>query len=83
MAGCPETTGGNAAVNATTGVIVTYQGVVALTQYPSSNGGHAARGDYPYLPAHGDPYDGLIKSQAWTKIISASSISRVWPSWGP
>jgi stage II sporulation protein D len=40
-----ETTGGNAAVNA--GVIVTYQGVVALTQYPSSNGGHAARGDYP------------------------------------
>jgi stage II sporulation protein D len=77
-----ETTGGNAAVNATPGVIVTYQGVVALTQYSSSNGGHAARGDYPYLPAHRDPYDGLIKSQVWTKIISASSISRVWPSVG-
>jgi stage II sporulation protein D len=77
-----ETTGGNAAVNATAGVIVTYQGVVALTQYSSSNGGHAAKGDYPYLPAHGDPYDGLIKSQAWTEIISASSISRVWPSVG-
>jgi stage II sporulation protein D len=77
-----ETTGGNAAVNATAGVIVTYHGVVALTQYSSSNGGHTAKGDYPYLPAHRDPYDGLMRSQAWTKIISASSISRVWPSVG-
>ena len=77
-----ETSGGNAAVEATAGVIVTYQGVVALTQFSSSNGGHSAQGDYPYLAAHGDPYDGVIMSQAWTKIINASSISRVWPSVG-
>ena len=63
--------------------IVTYQGVVALTQFSSSNGGHSAQGDYPYLAAHRDPYDGLIKPQAWTKIISASSIGQVWPSVGP
>ncbi|HET9778367.1 MAG TPA: SpoIID/LytB domain-containing protein, partial [Propionibacteriaceae bacterium] len=77
-----ETSGGNAAVEATGGVIVAYQGVVALTQFSSSNGGHSAQGDYPYLAAHRDPYDGVIKSQAWTKIISASSIGRVWTSVG-
>jgi SpoIID/LytB domain protein len=80
MAG--ETSGGNAAVTATTGTIVTYRGVVALTQFASSNGGHSARGDYSYLAAQRDPYDGVIKSQAWTRTLSASSISRVWPSVG-
>ncbi|HEY6684179.1 MAG TPA: SpoIID/LytB domain-containing protein, partial [Propionibacteriaceae bacterium] len=77
-----ETSDGNAAVKATTGTIVTYRGVVALTQYASSNGGHSARGDYPYLAAQPDPYDGVIKSQAWTRTLSASSISRAWPSVG-
>jgi SpoIID/LytB domain protein len=77
-----ETSGGNAAVRATTGIIVTYRGVVALTQFASSNGGHSARGDYPYLVAQRDPYDGVIKSQAWTRTLSASSISRAWPSVG-
>ena len=32
---------------ATSGTIVTYRGVVALTHLASSNGGHSARGDYP------------------------------------
>jgi stage II sporulation protein D len=77
-----ETSDGNAAVTATIGTIVTYQGVVALTQFASSNGGHSARGDYPYLAAQRDPYDGVIKSQAWTRTLSASSISRAWPSVG-
>jgi stage II sporulation protein D len=77
-----ETSGGNAAVGATAGKIVSYQGKVALTQFASSNGGHSAQGDYPYLGAHPDPYDGVIKSQSWTRTISASRISRAWPSVG-
>jgi stage II sporulation protein D len=77
-----ETSGGNAAVKTTAGTIVTYRGVVALTQYSPSNGGHTARGDYLYLAAHADPYDGVIKSQAWTRTLSASSIRRAWPSVG-
>jgi stage II sporulation protein D len=77
-----ETSGGNTAVRATSGIIVTYRGAVALTQFASSNGGHSARGDYPYLLAQRDPYDGVIKSQAWTRTLSASSISRAWPSVG-
>jgi SpoIID/LytB domain protein len=77
-----ETRAGNAAVKATSGKIVTYRGKVALTQFASSNGGYRATGDYPYLSAHRDPYDGVIKSQAWTRTITASSISRAWPSVG-
>jgi stage II sporulation protein D len=77
-----ETNGGNAAVKATAGVIVSYRGVVALTQFASSDGGHTAKGDYPYLAARRDPYEGVIKSQAWTRTLSASSISRIWPSVG-
>jgi stage II sporulation protein D len=46
-----ETSGGNAAVKATADKIVTYRGKVALTQFASSNGGHSAQGDYPYLAA--------------------------------
>jgi stage II sporulation protein D len=77
-----ETSGGNAAVKATAGTIVTYRGVVALAQFAPSNGGHSARGDYPYLAAQRDPCDGVIKSQAWTRTLSAGSISRAWPSVG-
>lgn len=77
-----ETSAGNAAAKATAGKIVTYRGQVALTQFASSNGGYSAKGDYPYLAAHRGPYDGLIKSQAWTRTITASSISRAWPSVG-
>jgi stage II sporulation protein D len=46
-----EKTGGNAAVTATAGKIVTYRGKVALTQFAPSNGGWSAQGDYPYLSA--------------------------------
>ena len=77
-----ETSDGNAAVRATAGTIVTYKGKVALTQFASSNGGHSAQGDFPYLAPKKDPYDGVIKSQAWTRTISASSIANKWPSVG-
>jgi stage II sporulation protein D len=77
-----EAAAGNAAVKATAGKIVTYRSKVALTQFASSNGGYSAQGDYPYLAAHRDPYDGLIKSQAWRRTITASSIRRAWPSVG-
>ncbi len=73
-----ETTRGNAAAAATANVILTYRGAIALTQFAPSDGGATARGDYPYLAAHSDPYDGVISSQAWTKSISASAIGRRW-----
>ncbi len=77
-----ETSAGNAATDATARVILTYGGKVALTQFASSNGGHTARGDYPYLYAHPDPYDSVIVSQKWTRTISTSAVHKAWPSVG-
>ena len=45
-------------------------------------GGHSARGDYPYLAAHRDPYDGSNQIPGSGRTLSASSISRAWPSVG-
>lgn len=73
---------GDAAVRATGGQIVTYQGKVALTQFASSNGGASAASNLPYLQARTDPYDGVVVSQAWTRTVSAASVARAWPSVG-
>jgi stage II sporulation protein D len=77
-----ETSAGNTAVKATKGVIVTYRGAVALTQFASSNGGHSAQGQYPYLAPRRDPYDNAVKSQAWTRKVTTRSIAAAWPSVG-
>ena len=60
------------------GAIVTYRGAVALTQFASSNGGHSAQGDHPYLAPKPDPYDGVVRSQAWTRTVTTSSIAAGW-----
>ncbi|CAA9295578.1 MAG: SpoIID [uncultured Friedmanniella sp.] len=73
---------GDAAVKATAGTIVTYDGKVALTQFASSNGGAMAQSNLPYLVAKDDPYDGVITSQAWTRTVSAATLARLWPSVG-
>jgi stage II sporulation protein D len=73
---------GDAAVKATAGRIVSYQGKVALTQFAASNGGALAASNLPYLVAKRDPYDGVVTSQAWTRKVSASSIGKAWPSVG-
>lgn len=77
-----ETSGGNAATLATAGVVLTYRGAVALTQFASSNGGALAASNLAYLVAKPDPYDGVVTSQAWQRTVSAASIARVWPSVG-
>ena len=77
-----ETAAGNVAVRATKGAIVTYRGVVALTQFASSNGGHSAQGAHPYLAPRPDRYDGAVRSQAWTKTVTARSVAAAWPAVG-
>jgi stage II sporulation protein D len=77
-----ETAGGNAATRATAGTIVTYGGRVALTQFASSNGGAMSSGGYPYLREKDDPYDGVVRSQAWTRTITARAVGRAYPSAG-
>lgn len=77
-----ETGRGNAAVKATSRTILTYRGVVALTQFSSSNGGAMARGDHPYLVAKRDPYDSVVTSNRWSRKVSAATLARLWPSAG-
>lgn len=77
-----ETSGGNNATAATAGRVLTYGSKIAFSQFSSSNGGHSATGSAPYLVAKPDPYDGVIKSQAWTRILTTGDISRAWPAVG-
>lgn len=77
-----ETAGGDAAVQATANVVVTYAGAAAFTQFSSSNGGASAQGSQPYLRAGNDPYDGVIRNQSWRATLTAASIAQVWPSVG-
>jgi SpoIID/LytB domain protein len=77
-----ETSGGDAAVSATAGRILTYGGAVALAQFSSSNGGHSARGDYPYLRPQPDPYDAVIRANTWTATLTAAAIAEAYPTVG-
>ncbi|GAA2106247.1 hypothetical protein GCM10009841_25710 [Microlunatus panaciterrae] len=77
-----ETAAGNAAVSATAGRYLAYGSTVALTQFSSSNGGYAAQGDYPYLPAHPDPYDAVIKPNTWTATLTTTAIAAAYPAVG-
>ena len=77
-----ETADGDAAVRATAHVIMTYQGKPAFTQFSSANGGQITTGAYPYQIAQRDPYDGLVKSQSWSRAISTSTVRKAFGSVG-
>lgn len=79
-----EATSTNAAIAATAGRTLTYQGKAAFTQFSASNGGWSSAGSRPYLVAKADPYDGAIPNgaNAWTKSITVASIQARWPSIG-
>jgi SpoIID/LytB domain protein len=77
-----ETGRGDLAVRGTARTVLAYRGTVAYTQFASSNGGSSAKGDFPYLVAKLDPYDGLVRSNRWSKTLTASRIGRAFPSVG-
>jgi SpoIID/LytB domain protein len=77
-----ETGNGNTAVAKTPDQVLRYAGSVALTMFTASNGGHTADGGLPYLVAKADPYDGRMKSQAWSRFVSAATIQKAYPSIG-
>lgn len=77
-----ETAAGDAAVAATAGSVLTHNGALALTQFSSSNGGHSAKGDFSYLPAKPDPYDGVVQNQSWQVTVTAAQLQRAYPAAG-
>jgi len=67
-----------AAVASNKGVIVTYNGSVAFTQYSASNGGRTANGGYPYMPAKADPYDNVSSGDPYlnqSKLVASSTLA--------
>ncbi len=74
----------NAAVAATAGQVLTYQGEPAFTQFGSSSGGWLAAGSKPYLVAKADPYDGFSGNamHTWTATVTKAAVQRAYPKLG-
>jgi stage II sporulation protein D len=81
-----EAAASNAAINATAGVILTYNGARAFTQFSSSSGGWTSAGSVPYLTAKADPYDGWKRADGtygnanhdWTVTPDVSQIEKAF-----
>ena len=73
-----------AAVRATRGRVVTYQGAPAFTQFSSSNGGYSTAGSQPYLVAQADPYEAASDNpnDPWTATLTRERIEKTWPEVG-
>ena len=71
-----------AAVDATSGRVLTHGAAIAQTYYSSSNGGFSERSDYvwasslPYLIAAADPFDAVAanKNSRWTRTFTATEL---------
>lgn len=68
-----------AAVTATAGRYLRYDGGPAFTQFSASNGGYSVAGSRPYLRAAADSYD---RYPAWTASISAAQLQSAYPAIG-
>jgi SpoIID/LytB domain protein len=75
-----EAAGSDAAIRATAGVVRTYQGKPAFTQFGSSNGGWMAAGSQPYLVTKQDPYD---PATPWSVTLTPAQIEQQFPGIGP
>ncbi|WP_332661753.1 SpoIID/LytB domain-containing protein [Aeromicrobium sp.] len=79
-----ETANTNAAVSATNGKVLRYDGKPAFTQFSSSSGGYTSPGSQPYLKAVSDTWDNWSgnANHTWTKSVSAATIEKAYPAIG-
>ena len=77
-----EHSSSDAAVVATAGRVVTYDGRAAFTQFSASNGVYSAAGDFPYLVAEPDPYDHGIPDDPHSRTFTGDEITRHWSGLG-
>jgi SpoIID/LytB domain protein len=73
-----------AAVQATRGRVVLYEGEPAFTQFSSSNGGYSSAGSQPYLVAQPDPYEASSDNpnDPWTAAVTRAQLETSWPAVG-
>jgi SpoIID/LytB domain protein len=74
----------DAAVRATRGQYLTYDGRPAFTQFGSSSGGWTADGGQPYLRAQPDPYDDWSGNpvHSWSRTVDERVLERRYPGIG-
>lgn len=75
----------DAAIAATAGVVLTYQGAIALTEFSASNGGWTAAGRLPYQVAKPDPWDGTAPGDpvhSWKASLPVAALEARYPSVG-
>jgi len=74
----------NAAIDATAGKVLLYDGEPAFAQFSSSNGGWSAAGSAPYLVAREDDYDAVSGNpyHDWTVTFDAAVVERRFPRLG-
>ena len=72
------------AVRATSGVVRTYGGTPIFAEFSSSNGGWSTRGDFAYLQAARDDWDGLVPNSvhSWKATLPAATLERRFPAVG-
>ncbi len=79
-----ENPNSTAAVSATNGLVLTYNGSPALTEFSSSNGGQSVKSSVPYQVSKADPYDNVPSgsSSRWTTTLALSRIQGAYASTG-
>ena len=71
------------AVAATARTVLTYQGATAFAQFSASDGGWTVAGQFSYLPAQQDIYEGTSKDYyGWKVALSDADIEQQWPAIG-
>ncbi len=65
-----------AAVEATAGQVLLYQGKAIVAKYSSSNGGRSVSGGRPYLKPVDDPDDARSPLHRWTLAVSFDDVGR-------
>jgi SpoIID/LytB domain protein len=79
-----EATTTNQAVQATAGIIRTYNGQPIFAEFSSSNGGWSTDGGQPYLKAQLDNWDGQVPNtvHSWTATLTAAQLQARFPAVG-
>lgn len=74
----------NAAIKASKGEVLLYDGAPAFTQFSASNGGWTSAGSVPYLVAKQDPYDAWEgnTNTSWQTTVSDATVEKAFPAIG-
>lgn len=73
-----------AAIRASRGEVLLYDGAPAFTQFSASSGGWTSAGSAPYLVARQDPHDGWSGNphSSWQMVISDGTVEKAFPGIG-